>query len=1519
MLRQTECGKAVRHTASFRYNERHSRPPGAFCQSAISPNFPDVALIRAIFLHFLFAIAAAILLLAGSSGARAQDGIMMKGDAVVTGFSGIKPADAPLPEGASPLDEFFIDFDGPSAQILSLGAPGTPPSGELISTPPALQVYAKQVGQVFATALDDGLGAGVPNIYLGQTLAYGAHIVLPDNDGDGWPERLKTGAAGAQWMAGQFGGDPEGGPGAIYKVDGISGAVTLFATLPGNSGAGIGDIVFDTETRQFFVSDLDNGLVYRLSETGDVIDSFDHGTDGRPADGLDAVADDGKTADIENAAFDIEKPETWGFTQEERRVHGLAIREGRLFYAADDHVWSVAISAEGFGEVQWELDAENPEADGPITDMLFDNDGRLYLSRRGEQRGSYDFSVYAEPEKSDVVRYSLEDPDDPATKSRWVEDPEEYAIGMPEDHRQAEGGIALGYPYDENGFVRVGACGEMLWSTGHRLLPSTPPAEGEEAENDVHGLQGNAISLVRPENVPPQQSYFSDYDGFFGDAAKSGHVGDVEIWQPCEGVSQPDYGFLPPGILPPGDIPPDLPPEFPDYDYETNLELTKRANPKECSLWFGGWLCEYRIRVRNTGPDDYFGPVLIEDWLPADPVGAAMGFSPTPPWTCWNTGSNAYSCFRPGVFLAPGASIGLTAYVWVPKDYGKCNLRNAAAITWAPGGSQWNTDPFDDEDWANALIPSEECEDPEKETDLKIYKRAIGDCFEHDGGLRCGYRVTVENQGPGPYNGNIVVDDTVPAGTDAIFSGPPGMWLCPGASPNYTCTAAGVSLPVPGASVSFTVRVDLSHERAKELGCRVRNRVKIVHALGGSPMNTDPTNDTASAVANVPAELCTDEPEKTDLKIYKRALSCYRTEDGPRCAYRVTVRNLGPGQYDGDIKVKDMIPAGMSATFSSPDWACGGPAPTYTCTNAAASLPVNGTSSFIVRVDFTPEQARQNNCRIRNRVEITQAPGGTPKNTNPANDVANAVANVPDEICKLGLRTNLRIDKKANPTFCSRWGGGWWCSYAIRVANMGPGTYVGPLEVEEALPGEPENANWNAPWNCAGIGGGGGAICKHPNTVMAPLTSRILHLNVKFSDDLVKEKNCALPNVAKITVAPGGTPKNTNPADDIAGDSAKVPAEFCEKEPANLLLLKQGAQPECNTTGGGLYRCPFNVFVRNTGPGKYDGPITVQDELPAAAAGATMEVPAPWVCVGAAPSITCKHPAVQLNPGQQVVMPVNVLLPPANYGECHLTNTARILQAAGGSVQNQNPGDDEDSATLNFPPLLVTGGPAYCHTAVPSTQCPPGYEWDGEGCERSVSTPPPPPPRPTTPEVDEECPDGYRGTPPNCRRIIVQPDPDPVCTGGRILRNGECVCRRGRVWNGERCVRPRPQCTGGRILRNGECVCRGRLVWNGERCVRPRPQCTGGRILRNGECVCRGRLVWNGKSCVRPEPQCTGGRVLVKGRCVCRRGRVWNGERCVRAPVLRPTPQLRVPETRPTPKLRIPPRLLNPNQGNNIR
>ncbi|MGF1621602.1 MAG: hypothetical protein ACFCUR_13430 [Rhodomicrobiaceae bacterium] len=1266
---------------------------------------PQRFLICGTLLSFLAATILMLFLIATISDARAQDqaNILNRGDAVVTGFSGIKPADAPLPPGANPLDEFFIDLDGASAQILSFAAAGGAPNGQLMSAPALMQIKAREVGQVFATALDDGLGADVPNIYLGQTAAYGLHIVLPDADGDGWAERTKKGAPGAEWMGGQFSMAAGGGPGAIYKLNGKTGVVSLFASLPENSGAGVGDIVFDTATRQFFVSDLDNGLIYRLNETGAVIDSFDHGVTGRPEDELAELADDGSTVDIEDPAFDSEDPQTWGFTQVERRVHGLAIHDDRLFYAVDGQVWSVGISEEGFADASWELDAEALESDGPVTDMLFDAEGRLYLAQRGSQRASYDYSVFAEPEKSSVVRYRLEDPDDPATESAWVADPEEYAIGLPEEHRHAEGGIALGYSHDETGLLRYGSCGEMLWSTGHRLRPSAFAGEaaGEtDPEADVHGLQGNAVSLVRPENAPPQQSYFADYDGFFGDAAKSGHMGDVEIWQPCEG-SAPSYGQLPPGIFTPDDTPPDdLPPEFlPEHEDETNLELTKWASPKECSAWFGGWLCRYRIRVRNAGPDDYFGPVLIEDFLPANPAGAAMGFEPTPPWHCWNTGASAHKCFRPGVFLAPGASIGLKAYAWVPKDYGKCNLRNVAAIEWAPGGTQWNTDPFDDADSGNALIPSQECENPEEETDLKIDKRALLDCFQHDGGLRCGYRVTVENQGPGAYNGDIVVEDVIPAGTTAIFSGPAGTWdNCPKVAGVHTCTHANASLPNPGDSTSFTVRVDLSYARAKQLNCEVGNRVKITQAPGGSPQNTDLTNDEASAVADVPDGLCTGEPVP-NLKIEKRPLNdlCFALA-GHWCNYwEIKLTNTGPVDlnFAGETRIGENLPAGVSVSTSTPGWSCFGDV----CKHAA---PLNlvkngGSTSFKVQVKGSGNVAEFLGCKLTNQVKIL-----APKVGGEADDQAQATRALPGIFCQ---KPNLKIEKRPLNDLCIALAGHWCNYWEIKLTNTGaPLSFGGITRIRENLPDGTSFSTSTPGWVCSGVS------CTHAAPLdLATGATEIFKVQVSGSGELAKSLNCKLTNkVAILSPIVGGT------SDDKAEATRDLPGQFCEQ--------------------------------------------TILD----------------------------------------------------------------------------GPGD------LVLPPK-------------PFPSCPPGYDWNGESCERiGISTPPPPPSRDcpagftgnypdcdriVTPQPDPECPRGYVGKPPNCRQI-VRPDPTPQCTGGRVLRGGECVCRRGRVWNGERCVRRQcpdgtrgvypdcrkvvidpPRCTGGRVLLQGKCVCRGARVWNGERCV----------------------------------------------------------------------------------------------------
>ena len=451
---------------------------------------------------------------AASSSAPAPVKPLAQGDAVVTGFSGIKPLRAPLPSGANPLDYFLIDLEGASAEILALSALGDGPHGQLAPTPIKWRITAGQVGQVFAVTLDDGLGRDVPNIYLGATSVYGVQIVGPDSADDGHAKRLKIGQPGARFMAGQFGPGPDGKPGAIWRVDGVTGAVSAFATLPDNSGPGVGEIAFDAANRQFFASDLDNGLIYRISSAGQVLDHFDHGVDGRPAKSLPPLPDDGKAMDIASPSFDSQNPETWGYTQKDRRVWGLSVRDGRLYYAVAGQIWSIGIGANGdfARDPRWELDAAALPGDGPITDIMFDNHGRIYLARRGQQRGSYDYSVFAEPGKSSVARYSLESPDNPATPSVWAPDADEFAIGMRPENRFADGGVALGYAQDERtGALRRGECDAMLWSTGSRLRSSEKPDAVDDGagEADVHGLQGNDASLARPLNTPPANPFSS--------------------------------------------------------------------------------------------------------------------------------------------------------------------------------------------------------------------------------------------------------------------------------------------------------------------------------------------------------------------------------------------------------------------------------------------------------------------------------------------------------------------------------------------------------------------------------------------------------------------------------------------------------------------------------------------------------------------------------------------------------------------------------------------------------------------------------------------------------------------------------------------------------------------------------------------------------------------------------------------------------------------------------------------------
>ncbi|MBL8592148.1 MAG: hypothetical protein JNK01_05640, partial [Devosia sp.] len=708
-------------------------------------SFCGLRITRNQFAGTLAAALIAFTTLLSTSARAADEAIFAPGEPIITGFSGVVPPETP-PASGDPLDYTFIDPAGHSMVIQQLQPDGQP-TGQLIPADPVFSATAADIGQTFGVTLDDApefSGAAAPNIYLAASSAFGLNIVVPDADGN--PVRSKLGAPGASFMAGQWGaaGGAEGYPGSIWKVDGTTGEISLFTTIAANSGPGLGNLVYDPASAQFFVSDLDTGLIYRLAADGVIIDTFDHGVNGRPTHELEPVADDGTEMSISDPAFNSEDPTTWGFTPAERKVFGLAINGGRLFYAVASQIWSVRINADGsFGTARWELDITDLPSSNEIASIVFDPQGRMILAQRGPQVGSYDYSVFAEARTSSVVRYEREFPDDPTTPGTWVETPDSYAIGMAPEGLAASGGIALGPDFDDETTTLSGACSAYLWVTGDALrdnlnvdAPLAPPTQ-------VHGLQGNALGLVRPQNDPPTLSFFADYDGNTDDdqAMAQGHVGAVAIWQACE--SAPETYVPPPALPPPGYVPPSYEPDEdepdePDEPAYSNLTLEKWAKPFFCVDGGADWWCNFTIRVENTGTVPYWGPVVVNDHLPANNPGASMSFWPQPPWSCGATGPTAYQCVTGPVLLYPGDGVVLHEVVKLPKALvNYCHLANAAELDWFWGGDD---DASDDFNIGVAGIKAPGCF-AVPGSDLLLEKIAAPSCVDGGATWNCSYVV----------------------------------------------------------------------------------------------------------------------------------------------------------------------------------------------------------------------------------------------------------------------------------------------------------------------------------------------------------------------------------------------------------------------------------------------------------------------------------------------------------------------------------------------------------------------------------------------------------------------------------------------------------------------------------------------------------------------------------------------------------------------------------------------------------
>ncbi len=308
------------------------------------------------------------------------------------------------------------------------------------------------LGQVFGICLDNAVP---PNIYVASTVIYN--------------------------------NSPNANPGRVFKLNGNTGAISAFATLA-SGPASLGNICFDAVNNQFFVSDLDTGLIYPVSIGGVPGTPYNHGVSGRPNESLTAIADSG----------------TPGRTAAGRRVWGLQVYNGRLYYSVwnvdyynsstttANEIWSVGINPGGafnLGPIgsggprrEITLPTYAPNFSSPVSSIAFSKSGRMILAERSAYASGNTYTSFAH--NSRALEYVL-------VGGTWTPSGDNYSVGILGAHSNSAGGV----DYD---------CQEDVLVTGDALVFSTG--------DFVYGLQ----IIPAGGNTPATSistSYLIDSDG----------------------------------------------------------------------------------------------------------------------------------------------------------------------------------------------------------------------------------------------------------------------------------------------------------------------------------------------------------------------------------------------------------------------------------------------------------------------------------------------------------------------------------------------------------------------------------------------------------------------------------------------------------------------------------------------------------------------------------------------------------------------------------------------------------------------------------------------------------------------------------------------------------------------------------------------------------------------------------------------------------------------------------------------
>lgn len=278
-----------------------------------------------------------------------------------------------------------------------------------------------------------------------------------------------------------------GSAGAVYKLDTNTSVASLFVTVP-NSGPALGNICYDCEFDQFFVSNMDDGQIYRIKDTsgsGVILDSFDFGTISNPVDGIFAPLGD----------------RVWAAQKHDHRLYFSVWREdyGHQSATQANEIWSMALNnLGGFSTTAPRLEISMPpwmdNYSNPVSDMRFTPSGTMLVAEHGMWDETTPY-----PHQARLLEFEC-------VNGIWTPSAHTFFVGAYAVQTNSAGGVDM--DYDAGG--RVYVTGDAL-----QLAPS----------QTIYGTQG-----LPATGGSVLDSILVDYNGDLGVKDKT-FIGDVAI--PC--------------------------------------------------------------------------------------------------------------------------------------------------------------------------------------------------------------------------------------------------------------------------------------------------------------------------------------------------------------------------------------------------------------------------------------------------------------------------------------------------------------------------------------------------------------------------------------------------------------------------------------------------------------------------------------------------------------------------------------------------------------------------------------------------------------------------------------------------------------------------------------------------------------------------------------------------------------------------------------------------------------------------